>query len=84
MNDINTLQLIKEGYRFSFIAKLKSGESPDNLLPEKQTLIKNFQEKQSFKAIGESLGVEEKTVKKWFKAHNLPITLKDMKKIVSI
>lgn len=81
--EINILQLIKEGYRFSFISKLMSGESPENLLPEKETLLNLFQNKQSFKLIGETLGVNEKVVKNWFKQHNLPTTLKEMKKITS-
>ena len=81
-NNLNILQLIKEGYRFSFISKLMTGESPENLLPEKETLLNIFQNKQSFKLIGETLGVNEKVIKNWFKQYNLPTTLKEMKKII--
>ena len=85
-NGINILQLIKEGYSFTSIAKMMRNQTHQEVndttsnIPSKEQLLNAFNNKKSFKLIGESLGADEKTVKKWFKHHGLPTTLKEMKK----
>ena len=83
MVEYDVLKLIECGYSFSYIAKLMSGNyNPDTLIPEKKILLKLFKKKHSFKLIGEPLGITDKEVKRWFKYHDLPTTLKEMKKII--
>lgn len=83
LNKINVLQLVKDGCSFRFISKLLNKQPvPDSLIPDKTLLLNIFKNLRSFKAIGEYMGVDDKTVKKWFKHRNLPSTLKEMKKFI--
>lgn len=85
MNKVNVIQLIKEGYKFRFIAKLMSRkQDPETLLPSKECLLASYKEQRSFKTIAGSMDVPEKVVKKWFKTQGLPTTLKEMNKIIGI
>lgn len=85
MNNVNVIQLIKEGYKFRFIAKLMSRkQDPETLLPSKECLLASYKEHRSFKTIGGNMGIPEKVVKKWFKTQGLPTTLKEMNKIIGI
>jgi hypothetical protein len=83
LNQINVLKLVKDGYSFRFISKLLNKQPvPDYLIPDKTLLLNIFKNLRSFKAIGEYMGVDDKTIKKWFKYRNLPSTLKEMKKLI--
>lgn len=79
----NIIQLLREGYTIQYLAKLMYGENKiENTPPPKEQLLNVFRNKNSFKAIATSLGVPEKTVKTWFKSYDLPVTLKEMRKII--